>query len=190
MGKGKYVKTPKPTKYEPHSYDDGMSHNWKKPSYPKKPYKKSQKPAWKKDYSKPTAPQEYDHEPMYESETYDKEPVYSWFQNPYNDRTRRSAVKAQLEERIDADMQELAALDALELDETEVSDEQQDEDGEGVIELASSHGRAGAMCSSRWSCQSNCCERGRCVEKVRDWANIHYCPSECRGWAFAPTGTC
>merc|ERR1719288_635885 len=119
--KGKYVKTPRLTKYEPHSYDDGMA-NWKKPSYPK----------WKKN-SKPTAPQEYDHEPMYESETYDKEPVYSWFQNPYNDRTRRSAMKAQLEQRIEADMQELAALDALE---TEVSDEQQDLDGEGVIELA------------------------------------------------------
>merc|ERR1719168_228077 len=118
--KGKYVKTARPTKSEPHSYDDGMA-NWEKPSYPK----------WKKD-SKPTVPQEYDHEPMYESETYDKEPVYSWFQNPYNDRTRRSAMKAQLEQRIEADMQELAALDALELDETEVSDEQQDLDGAGV----------------------------------------------------------
>merc|ERR1711971_256673 len=174
MGKGKYVKTPKPTKYEPHSYDDGMSHNWEKPSYPKKPYKKSQKPAWKKDYSKPTEPQEYDHDPMYESETYEKEPVYSWFQNPYADRTRRSAmkaqleegketvshiynpyddrrrrsyVKAQLEERIESDMQELAALDALELE--TVSDKQQDLDGEGVIEAASSHGQTGNVCSSR-----------------------------------------
>merc|ERR1739846_21568 len=169
-----------------------------KPSYPKPSYSKTKKPkptkysppnhGWKKDSPTYTEPQEYDHEPMYESETYDKEPVYSWFQNPYNDRTRRSAMKAQLEQRIEADMQELAALDALELDETEVSEE--DLDGEGVIELASSHGQAGAMCSSRWHCQSNCCERGRCVEKVRDWANIHYCPSECRGWAFAPTGTC
>merc|ERR1739842_33884 len=100
-------------------------------------------PAWKKD-SKPTAPQEY--EPMYESETYDKEPVYSWFQNPYNDRTRRSTMKAQLKERIEADMQELAALDALKLDETEVSD--QDLDGEGVIEAASSFGQTGNVCSS------------------------------------------
>merc|ERR1711908_265547 len=65
-----------------------------------------------------------------------------------------------------------------------------DLDGEGVIEAASSHGQTGNMCSSRWSCQSNCCERNRCVEKVRDWASIHYCPSECRGWPFAPTGTC
>merc|ERR1740116_460396 len=100
--KGKYVKTARPTKYEPHSYDDGMT-DLEKPSYPK----------WKKD-SKPTVPQEY--EPMYESETHDKEPVYSWFQNPYNDRTRRSAMKAQLEHRIEADMQELAALDASQLE--------------------------------------------------------------------------
>merc|ERR1719264_2095601 len=137
-----------------------MSQNWKKPSYPKSTYKKTQKPTWQKPakYSPPktkysnkgwkkndkptyTALQEYDHEPMYESETYEKEPVYSWFQNPYADRTRRSAmkaqleegketvshiynpyddrqrgiVKAQLEERIESDMQELAALNELEL---------------------------------------------------------------------------
>jgi len=231
--KGKYVKTSRPTQYKPHSYDDGMSHNWKKPSYPKptwkKPSYKKPKPTkhpkpqgWKKN-DKPTytAPQEYDHEPMYESETYEKEPVYSWFQNPYADRTRRSAmkaqleqndhesyeketvshiynpyddrrrrsyVKAQLEERIEADMQELAALDALELE--TVSDEQQDLDGEGVIEMASSHGQTGNSCSSRFGCRSGCCERSRCVEKVRDWASIHYCPAECRGFPFAPTGTC
>merc|ERR1739842_117909 len=113
-----------------------------------------------KNWEKPTVD-------MIDEPTYEKEPAYlSWGQNPYNNRERRSQMKAQLKERIDADMQELAALDALELDETEVSEEQQDEDGEGVIELESSHGQAGAMCSSRWSCQSNCCERGRCVEKV------------------------
>jgi len=223
--KGKYVKTARPTKYEPHGYDDGMS-NWEKPSYPKPRYSKTKKPkptkysppnqGWKKDSkdSKPTytEPQEYDHEPMYESETYEKEPVYSWFQNPYADRTRRSAMKAQLEEqkdavshiynpyddrrrrsyvkaqleqRIESDKQELAALDALE---TEVSEE--DLDGEGVIEVASSHGQTGNSCSSRFGCRSGCCERSRCVEKVRDWASIHYCPSECRGFPFAPTGTC
>lgn len=211
--KGKYVKTPRPTKYKPHSYD---GKNWEKPSYPKWNKPKPTKAAWKKD-SKPTytAPQEYDHEPMYESETYDKEPVYSWFQNPYADRTRRSAmkaqleegkdavshiynpyddrrrrsyVKAQLEERIEADMQELAALDALELDETEVSEE--DLDGEGVIEMASSYGQTGNSCSSSFHCRSGCCERTRCVEKVRDWASIHYCPAACRGFPFAPTGTC
>merc|ERR1739844_869953 len=113
--KGKFVKTARPTKYEPHSYDDGMR-NWKKTNKPTK-YSKAY-PAWKKD-SKPTTLQEY--EPLYESETYDKEPVYSWFQNPYNDRTRWSAMKAQLKERIESDMQELAALDALELE--TVSDE-------------------------------------------------------------------
>merc|ERR1712204_53706 len=106
----------------------------------------------------------------------------SWFQNPYSDRTRRSAmkaqleegketvshiynpydirqrgiVKAQLEERIESDMQELAAYDALE---TEVSEE--DLDGEGVIEAASSHGQTGNMCSSRFGCRSGCCERSR-----------------------------
>merc|ERR1719237_1873722 len=177
-----------------------MTQNWKKPSYPKPTYKKTQKPTkysppkksnkgWKKN-DKPTytAPQEYDHEPMYESETFEKEPMLSWFENPYADRTRRSAmkaqleegkeavshiynpyddrrrrsyVKAQLEERIESDMQELAALDALE---TEVSGE--DLDGEGVIEMASSHGQTGNMCSSRFGCRSGCCERSRCVEKV------------------------
>merc|ERR1712204_162161 len=104
--------------------------------------------------------------------------------NPYDIR-QRGIVKAQLEERIESDMKELAAYDALE---TEVSEE--DLDGEGVIEAASSHGQTGNSCSSRFGCRSGCCERSRCVEKVCDWANIHYCPSECRGWAFGPTGTC
>merc|ERR1719245_262823 len=147
--RGKYVKTARPTKYEPHSYDDGMS-NWEKPSYPKPSYSKTKKlkptkylppnQGWKKDF-KPTSL-------MFESEIYEKEPVYSWFQNLYNDRTRRSAMKALLKERIDADMQELTVLDALELDEIEVSDEQQDFDGEGVIETASSFGQTGNVCSS------------------------------------------
>merc|ERR1739842_145244 len=108
--------------------------------------------------------------------------------NPYDDRRRRSYVKAQLKERIEADMQEMGALDALELDETEVSEE--DLDGEGVIEAASSFGQTGNSCSSSFHCRSGCCERTRCVEKVRDWANIHYCPAACRGFPFAPTGTC
>merc|ERR1712204_98830 len=122
--------------------------------------------------------QKYDHG------TVEKEAV-SHIYNPYDIR-QRGIVKAQLEERIESDMQELAALNELET----VSDEQQDLDGEGVIEMASSYGQTGNMCSSRFGCRSGCCERSRCVEKVRDWANIHYCPSECRGWAFAPTGTC
>merc|ERR1712129_668125 len=170
--------TPRPTKWAPPKYDDGKKSNWKKSAWKKTQKPKPTKSAWKKD-SKPTwqKTQKYDHE------TVEKEAV-SHIYNPYDIR-QRGIVTAQLKERIESDMQELAALDALE---TEVSEE--DLDGEGVIEMASSHGQTGNMCSSRWSCQSNCCERNRCVEKVRDWASIHYCPSECRGWAFAPTGTC
>merc|ERR1711971_631948 len=96
---------------------------------------------------------------MVEHESYEKEAV-SHIYNPYDIR-QRGIVKAQLEERIEADMQELAALDALELE--TVSDEQQDLDGEGVIEAASSHGRTGNSCSSRFGCRSGCCERSRCV---------------------------
>merc|ERR1712008_236423 len=55
-------------------------------------------------------------------ESYEKETV-SHIYNPYDIR-QRGIVKAQLEERIESDMQELAALDALELE--TVSDEQQD----------------------------------------------------------------
>merc|ERR1711971_1473938 len=158
----KMHKTPRPTKWSPPSYEKERE--------------------WMKNWEKPTVD-------MIDEPTYEKEPAYlSWGQNPYNNRERRSQMKAQLMERIESDKQELAALDALEIDETEVSEE--DLDGKGVIEAASSHGQTGNVCSSRWHCQSNCCERNRCVEKVRDWASIHYCPSECRGWAFAPTGTC
>merc|ERR1712129_554746 len=65
-------------------------------------------------------------------ESYEKEAV-SHIYNPYDDRRRRSAMKAQLKERIESDKQELAALNELET----VSNEQQDLDGEGVIESAS-----------------------------------------------------
>merc|ERR1712129_396528 len=138
--KGKYVKTARPTKYEPHSYDDGMS-NWekpsypkptyKKPSYPKQTYKKTQKPTWQKPtkYAPPkkTWKKSKDSKPTWQKndhESYEKEAV-SHIYNPYDIR-QRGIVKAQLEERIESDMQELAALDALE---TEVSEE--DLDGEG-----------------------------------------------------------
>merc|ERR1712129_282351 len=174
--------TPRPTKWSPPSYD------WKKPSYPKPTWQKTQKPTWKKT-SKPTKAWKKDSKPTRKKndhESYEKETV-SHIYNPYDIR-QRGIVKAQLEERIESDMQELAALDALELE--TVSDEQQDLDGEGVIETASSHGQTGNMCNSRFGCRSGCCKRSRCVEKVRDWANIHYCPAECRGWAFGPTGTC
>merc|ERR1712129_9339 len=163
MGK----KTKKPT------WQKTQKPTWKKTSKPTKAWNKDSKPTWQKT-------QKYDHE------TVEKEAV-SHIYNPYDIR-QRGIVKAQLEERIESDMQELAALNELET----VSDEQQDLDidGEGVIELVSSHGQTGNMCSSRFGCRSGCCERSRCVEKKRDWANIHYCPAECRGFPFARGGTC
>merc|ERR1712204_60797 len=94
-------------------------------SPPKKGWKNNAKPTWQKT-------QKYDHE------TVEKEAV-SHIYNPYDIR-QRGIVTAQLKERIESDMQELAALDALE---TEVSEE--DLDGEGVIEMASSHGQTGNM---------------------------------------------
>merc|ERR1712147_617604 len=102
--------TPSPTKHSPPSYD--------KPSYPKPTWQKTQKPTWQKT-------QKYDHE------TVEKEAAGHYY-NPYDIR-QRGIVTAQLEERIESDMQELAALNELET----VSDEQQDLDGEGVIEAAS-----------------------------------------------------
>merc|ERR1712129_506078 len=108
--------------------------------------------------------------------------------NPYDIR-QRGIVKAQLEERIESDMQELAALNELET----VSDEQQDFDGEGVIEAASTDEIAGldelerqeedgvkqvasglpngSRCNSRFQCASICCSRfgaefGRCRARV------------------------
>merc|ERR1719205_355758 len=99
--------------------------DWHKPSHPKPTYKKTQKPTWQKTH-KPTwqKTQKYDHE------SYEKEAAGHYY-NPYDIR-QRGIVKAQLEERIESDMQELA-LNELET----VSDEQQDLDGEGVIEAAS-----------------------------------------------------
>merc|ERR1712129_622110 len=140
----------------------------KKPTHSPKQAWKTQKPTWQK----------YDHE------TVEKEAV-SHIYNPYDIR-QRGIVKAQLEERIESDMQELAALNELE----NVSDEQQDLDGEGVIEAASSFGFTNAPCSGRFDCRSGCCEGSRCVEKKRDWASIHYCPAECKGFPFARGGTC
>merc|ERR1712008_554386 len=176
--------------YEPHSYDDGMT-NWEKPSHPKPTYKKTQKPTWQKPakYSKAKPAWKKDSKPTWQKnghESYEKETV-SHIYNPYDIR-QRGIVKAQLEERIESDMQELAALDALELE--TVSDEQQDLDGEGLIETAGTFGFNNAPCSGRFDCRSGCCEGGRCVEKKRDWANIPYCPAECKGFPFARGGTC
>merc|ERR1712204_103004 len=110
-------------------------------------------------------------------ESYEKEAV-SHIYNPYDIR-QRGIVKAQLEERIESDMQELAALDALELE--TVSDEQQDLDGEGVIGMASTEEDGvkqvasglpnGSRCNSRFQCASICCSRfgaefGRCRARV------------------------
>merc|ERR1719411_1092813 len=39
-------------------------------------------------------------------------------------------------------------------------------------------------------CSGGCCQSGRCFSKKKDWANVSYCPAECRGWPFAPQGTC
>merc|ERR1739842_87345 len=98
----KVYKTPRPTKWSPPSYEKERE--------------------WMKNWEKPTVD-------MIDEPTYEKEPAYfSWGQNPYNNRERRSQMKAELKERIESDKQELAALDALELD--TVSDEQQDLNGE------------------------------------------------------------
>jgi hypothetical protein len=138
-----HINTPSPTKWAPPSYD-GKS-NWKKnPSYPT--YKKTQKPTYAKTkkptYAKTKKPTKYsppkgwkkNAKPTWQKndhESYEKEAV-SHIYNPYDIR-QRGIVKAQLKERIESDKQELAALNELET----VSDEQQDLDGEGVIEAAS-----------------------------------------------------
>merc|ERR1712129_582786 len=114
-----HINTPSPTKWAPPSYD-GKS-NWKKkPSYPT--YKKTQKPTYAKT-EKPTkysSPKKQgwkkDSKPTWQKnghESYEKEAV-SHIYNPYDDRRRRSAMKAQLKERIESDKQELAALNELE----------------------------------------------------------------------------
>merc|ERR1712129_671445 len=200
--------TPRPTKWSP------PSHDWKKPSYPKPTWQKTSKPikAWKKNPN-PTwqKTQKYDHE------TVEKEAV-SHIYNPYDIR-QRGIVKAQLEERIESDKQELAALNELET----VSDEQQDsadvllnENGEvrefddfpfddsadlndkdyiGQIAPVYFFGCAGGIangqsCSSACDCNEGCCEGGRCVAKKRDWAKFLYCPADCVGKIFGSRGTC
>merc|ERR1719476_726172 len=115
-------KTPRPTKYAP-SYD--AMGDWHKPSHPKPTYKKTQKPTWQKT-SKPTKGWKKNAKPTwqktqkYDHETVEKEAAGHYY-NPYDIR-QRGIVKAQLEERIESDMQELAALNELELE--TVSDEQ------------------------------------------------------------------
>merc|ERR1712129_596761 len=164
--KKKMQKTSRPTKWSPPSYEKERE--------------------WMKNWEKPTAD-------MIDEPTYEKEPAYlSWGQNPYNNRERRSQMKAQLKEQIESDKQELAALDALEID---VSEEQ-DEETEGVKETAFGH-VSGALCQRDyiWSeykfCPSHmCCENGNCVHKKKDWIGAYYCPSECRGGPWKGHGTC
>merc|ERR1712129_466002 len=103
-----YIKTPRPTKWAPPKYDDGKKSNWQKPSYPKAKKPSPSKKAWKKSKDLKPTWKKNDHE------SYEKETV-SHIYNPYDIR-QRGIVKAQLEERIESDMQELAALDALELE--------------------------------------------------------------------------
>merc|ERR1712154_484524 len=52
------------------------------------------------------------------------------------------------------------------------------------------HRSSGTSCSCAAQCSSGCCENGRCVNKKRDWANILYCPRECRGGWLSGPGTC
>merc|ERR1712129_143309 len=149
--------------------------------------------------------------------SYEKEAV-SHIYNPYDIR-QRGIVKAQLEERIESDMQELAALNELET----VSDEQQDsadvllnendevrefddfpfddsadlndKDYIGQIAPVYSWGLCGGIangqiCSSACDCNEGCCEAGKCVPKRRDWAKFLYCPAACVGKIFGSRGTC
>merc|ERR1712129_597010 len=202
MGDGKtnwQKKTQKPT------WQKTQKSTWKKTSKPTNAWKKNAKPTWQKT-------QKYDHE------TVEKEAV-SHIYNPYDIRKRRSAMKAQLETRIESDMQELAALNKLET----VSDEQQDsadvllnendevrefddfpfddsadlndEDYIGQIAPVYSWGLCGGLangqiCSSACDCNEGCCEAGKCVPKRRDWAKFLYCPAACVGKIFGSRGTC
>merc|ERR1712087_61947 len=115
MGKPTYAKTEKPTYAKTEKPTYAKTEKPTKYSPPNKGWKKNAKPTWQKN----------DHK------SYEKETV-SHIYNPYDIR-QRGIVKAQLKERIESDKQELAALNELET----VSDEQQDLDGEGVIESAS-----------------------------------------------------
>eukprot|EP01083_Nonionella_stella_P207594 754003_1 len=35
-----------------------------------------------------------------------------------------------------------------------------------------------------------CCKDGICVEKQKDWANVYYCPDECKAGVDCPFGSC
>merc|ERR1712129_370887 len=161
LSRKKDYKTPRPTKWSPPSYEKERE--------------------WMKNWEKTTAD-------MIDEPAYEKEPVY--FKCFYKSFICRSAMTAQLKEQIESDKQQLAALDALELD---VSEEQ---DEEGVKQAVFISGTQPDWTSCRVQtsmsieCRSGCCEGGRCVPKKRDWANIPYCPRICRGGPFSGHGTC
>eukprot|EP00051_Salpingoeca_urceolata_P010284 m.125233 g.125233 ORF g.125233 m.125233 type:complete len:1039 (-) comp16648_c0_seq2:95-3211(-) len=52
----------------------------------------------------------------------------------------------------------------------------------------------GQNCNSGNCCSGKCCGlrccKGSCTKLKRDWANVCYCPHECRGGAFKGAGTC
>merc|ERR1711971_680536 len=96
--------------------------------------------------------------------THEKEAA-NWFMNPYNDRTRRSQMRAELEQAIEIEMDELESLDEL---------ERQEEAGVGVKQVTGLHN--GEKCMSRWQCSTICCSRhgneeGTCQSRVfeRKW---------------------
>merc|ERR1719229_1167232 len=71
-----------------------------------------------------------------------------------------------------------------------------DDDGNyGTAYSSQLGGGVGARCTSRWQCDTQCCEgpygQGRCVAKKIDWTNVFaYCPAECVGTIGGRQGTC
>merc|ERR1712113_930371 len=71
-----------------------------------------------------------------------------------------------------------------------------DDDGNyGTAYSSQLGGAVGARCTSRWQCDTQCCEgpygQGRCVAKKIDWTNVFaYCPAECVGTIGGRQGTC
>merc|ERR1719245_2490139 len=71
-----------------------------------------------------------------------------------------------------------------------------DDDGNyGTAYSSQLGGGVGARCTSRWQCDTGCCEgpygQGRCVAKKIDWTNVFaYCPAECVGTIGGRQGTC
>merc|ERR1719445_2726291 len=105
--------------------------------------------------------------------THEKEAA-NWFQNPYNDRTRRSTMKAQLEKVIESAEQDLIELDEM---------DEQESNGVAVKQVAGR--QLGEACYSRWQCDSHCCtrcggvSRGYCNRReVKAFGLITDCPCQ------------